>query len=354
MKKTFKKIAALALTFAMAIAPTMVSADSSTTLTSQGELEAYINKSVFNVVLPTSASGSAIDFVADPQGLLNEVDSSAYSKGAGAVYFPDADGAYKEVSSQALKVINKSSDAVDISLSVSIESDSVDVVTSGALEATADNAQISLNVSTVSNSATTVTELGTSGASTTVTSSANALANAYSVVTSDSVTMTGSAGGVKSTALSTSGHAVYYHYQLDQSKTDVDFPTVEFSFSGECNTSDAWSSIGSDAISTSITWTVSMDSAVDLEEVEGLIEYYQSEDTYFMGLNQDVGIEGTITAVKVLRNGTETALEYTVDASDYVAFTWQALQNAGVLDADGGATVKVYTLTSVYTATTTW
>lgn len=47
-------------------------------------VEAYVDKDIYNVVLPTLAD---VDFTVDPQGLLYIADSSTYGTASGAIYF---------------------------------------------------------------------------------------------------------------------------------------------------------------------------------------------------------------------------------------------------------------------------
>lgn len=347
MKKSIKKLTALALSFAMAFAPTVVSADS-VTINGNGELEAFVGKNVFNVVLPSATSGAALDFVADPQGLLNSVEPAKHSVSAGAVYFKDATGAYNSLTSQALEVINKSSDDVNISLTVNVASDSVEIVSAGALSAEAATAQIALSVNSTTGGAVSTQNLAST---TTVTASAVATADAYSIVTANSATLTGSSGGVTSTALSTTGSTVFYHYQLDQSLTNDDFEKVSFTFNGKCNTSDAWASVADDAISTSLTWTVTTGGA-NLPTVAGYIE--PTGNDYYVGANSSDGFEGTVTKIVLVKNGTESNVAFTAYSDNWCKVLWDDLVSAGAADSDGKADLKVYTTTKIYTMTTTW
>lgn len=101
MNKTAKKLLAGTLSATMIIgsSATVFAAETSnlgtstTASTGTGQLEGYVLYNVSKVVLPTSIK---TDFTLDPQGLLGvSSDSSKYTEGAGAVYFPNAKGYWK-------------------------------------------------------------------------------------------------------------------------------------------------------------------------------------------------------------------------------------------------------------------
>lgn len=89
------------------------------TVSGNGTVEDYLDKDVFKVVLPAV---SDVNFTIDPQGLLGVADASAYTLGAGAVYFKNVSGntvSYSNTSDE-IAVGNKSSYDVDVKLTVNL------------------------------------------------------------------------------------------------------------------------------------------------------------------------------------------------------------------------------------------
>lgn len=92
---TLKKTMALAMTAALAMSPMTAMASEFNTdpvdprqeINGNGELEGFVNKNVFKIVLPTTPG---IGFKLDPQGLLKVADPTKYTIGDGAVYFTNA------------------------------------------------------------------------------------------------------------------------------------------------------------------------------------------------------------------------------------------------------------------------
>ena len=92
MKRFVKKAVALTAAAAMVIslAPVASAAeDVSGIIGGEGDLEGFIDMNVYNIIVPT-ISATGLNFVADPQGLLNVADSTKYTQTTGAVYFTNA------------------------------------------------------------------------------------------------------------------------------------------------------------------------------------------------------------------------------------------------------------------------
>ena len=125
MKKFIKKsiAATSALAMALSIAPLAGAADGETDIenakgnvTVTDQFEGYVDKKVFNVVLPTVSS---ITFTLDPQGLLNIADSGKYTQKTGAVYFSNTGDSYSDTS-DAIEVTNQSSYDVNANIKLTV------------------------------------------------------------------------------------------------------------------------------------------------------------------------------------------------------------------------------------------
>lgn len=125
MRKFIKKSIAVtsALAMALSIAPLAGAADGETDIenakgnvTVTDQFEGYVDKKVFNVVLPTVSS---ITFTLDPQGLLNIADSGKYTQKTGAVYFSNTGDSYTDTS-DAIEVTNQSSYGVNANIKLTV------------------------------------------------------------------------------------------------------------------------------------------------------------------------------------------------------------------------------------------
>ena len=124
MKKRSLALCSASL-LALAALP-VFAADSSKTITgggtANGHLEGYVDMNVFSVELPVIAEDT-LDFIMDPQGLLQE-DSSAYPgatfyEGTG-LYFQTSTNIYTE-NSPGITIVNKSSVPITLSVSASVD-----------------------------------------------------------------------------------------------------------------------------------------------------------------------------------------------------------------------------------------
>ena len=134
MNKNNKKTAlAIVLAATMAMGSSMAAfADEPATsgsTTGKGTNEGHVDREVINVVLPTvpEEEGSPFSYIADPERLIQETEGARYEdftfpeKGSDTgVYFLVGDKEYANTS-QALKVINKSS--ADVKVSVKVKAD---------------------------------------------------------------------------------------------------------------------------------------------------------------------------------------------------------------------------------------
>ena len=125
MKRTFKKLMAFAMVAVMmanpmaALAATETSASGSAS--ASGDVEGYVDTSVFKVELPTSAEDT-FDFIMDPQRLIAATSGEAYAGatfGEGTVFFETEEDSYTNQSS-FIEVLNKGTVAVNVSVEATV------------------------------------------------------------------------------------------------------------------------------------------------------------------------------------------------------------------------------------------
>lgn len=131
MKKTFKKLMAFAMVAVMMANPMAALAAETTEVASpeaakgsadaSGNVEGFVDTSVFKVVLPTDAEGT-FDFVMDPQGLIAATSGEAYTGAtfaSGNVFFQTTSGNYTDQSA-FIEVLNKGTVAVNVSVEATV------------------------------------------------------------------------------------------------------------------------------------------------------------------------------------------------------------------------------------------
>ena len=201
MRKTFKKLMVFSITGAMMLAPMSAMAADTEATTSPaegnqdgaGELEGYVDKNVFAVVLPT-ADENTFKFTLDPQGLISASKDSSSSKAdftsadvedGATLLFKHTDGSYGS-KSNVLTAKNKGTSPVD----VQVEADA------SILGVSTDNYQVKYNN-------------GTSK----------------------------------------------YEYALKDGVADSEFPTVDFNLTGAANTDADWKNV-TNVGSVNVKWTL--------------------------------------------------------------------------------------------------
>lgn len=149
--KKFKQRIAVALAIVMVAGCSMTAfaaEENQGTVTGSGELEGTVSTDVWNVQLPTKVVGdTTYDFILDPEGLIEETEAARYS---GATFTGDTGMFFANVSggdvsggdvsysptSDAKTIINKSSYAVDVTVTATVKA----AVSSGnAVTITEDN-----------------------------------------------------------------------------------------------------------------------------------------------------------------------------------------------------------------------
>jgi hypothetical protein len=273
MNKLGKKLVAGTLSATMVLGSTLAvfAEDTDTTTlpsgaqslaTGTGTSEGYVVLDVTKVVLPAAAT---VNYAIDPQGLLNKADSNTYGTAGAAVYFTNAattdDGtATYSSTSDALTIKNKSSYAVDVTLTVGVKNGSstalsdIKLVDKDAL-ATATDPSLYLGV-IAGDKTTAVTSDGQ-----TVTATAKEVPE----VNGDDVT-----SGYKLVATKTEKDGVtpselgyYYYYDLTDDYTPGTDQTVSFKLTGAVNGVEAWKDV-TETVATSLTYTITKHEDVDL------------------------------------------------------------------------------------------
>ncbi len=124
-----KKMLAIMLTGAMVLgtgATSLAANDTTGSTTGAGDFEGHVEKSVTEVSLPTD-DGSTFKYILDPELLIKATDAAKYEgctfEGNSGVYFQTGDSSYA-ADSKKLKVTNKGSEDVDVTLKAKVDSGS--------------------------------------------------------------------------------------------------------------------------------------------------------------------------------------------------------------------------------------
>lgn len=256
-RKHFVKLTALATAAVMAVSPAVVFADDSTpgatsagsSIEGTGNLEGIVNKDVFKVKLPTTATGDT-NFILDPQGLLNIANNTLYQGGTGAIYFKNkgASGAADTYSntSDAIEIINKSSYDIDVAFSVKVElPEGVQMVETKAALADATKPSIYLEMKESEDEAPTALKAGD---------------NSAKVKLVDKVAEAAGTGyEIKATA-KTDGTGYDYTYELGDSFDETAAAKASYTLSGQCDTTADWSAVNAleadkKTVKTTIVWS---------------------------------------------------------------------------------------------------
>lgn len=148
------------------------------------QLEGYLNKDIFKVEVPTvSVNSSIFNFVMDPQGLIEATSGNRYTNGKGVdkvaasannfeygtLYFANVSGNNTKLSptSDAITITNKSTFAVDATLTTAVNNFGNLEISSNVATATNPSIQLSLSGNLSANDGTTeatpVAPLGANG-----------------------------------------------------------------------------------------------------------------------------------------------------------------------------------------------
>lgn len=231
--KKFKKVLALALAMTLVVGSSMTAfaAEStpgqSTTVEGTGTVEGSVNTDVWNVVLPETVSGdNTYDFILDPEGLIAETDAVKYS---GADFEEDANLFFQVVSgsgvaysatSDAKKIVNKSSYAVDVTVSATVTAGTGVAINPDATFANDTTASIYM---AVEDSASHLAAVAANGTVSVVSTMAAAKDGSYEVVYDT--------------------ESASYTYELVDSPAADAFAEYSFQLTGACNSAADWSDL---------------------------------------------------------------------------------------------------------------
>lgn len=220
-------------------------------LSGSGNLEGYVDKKVFRIVLPTTK----VDFTLDPQGLLNAADEDAYGLGSGAIYFENAptttgESATYSNKSDDIKFVNKSSYAVKVGLAVTLDTGDISLVKSSDVSsATAPALNLGLLKGTDANAV----DIDSASFKSDPASLA-AVPEVNGTTVTEGYQLTGSSTDPgDGTPESTNG--MFYSYKLTDGYTAGADQTVTYKLTGSCNDVAGWAKIDK-AVTAKIAWTV--------------------------------------------------------------------------------------------------
>lgn len=259
MRKLIKKTVALTAAFAMTLSMSAVaSAETGTSgdLNSDSQLEGYVDKTVYDITVPTIAE-DGLDFTVDPQGLLKIADNGAgdYNIASGAVYFANSAGGFSNTSDE-IKIFNNSSFAIDVSLDVTVKAKDagITLVEQAALSGATDPS-LYLGLIVDGGAAEAITADTYEGTPVTldaveeVTSDSN---KGYMIKASDSPFP-----GLEDAT--PSPNEKYYTYALTSSYVlGTDGDSVAYKLEGACDDASTadWSNVATNVLSAQIVWSV--------------------------------------------------------------------------------------------------
>ena len=260
MKKTFKKLMAFAMVAVMMANPMSALVAEAADVTSpeaakgsadaSGDLEGFVDTSVFKVVLPTSAEGT-FDFVMEPQGLIAATNGAAHTGETYAsgdnVFFETTSGNYTKQSSY-IEVLNKGTVAVNLSVEATVTGlDTVKMVASDASFTSGDAAVPELYLAFVA--------------------SGDASGDAKDAPKAISTVNKVTSGKISATLPAASGNmyeytydaSTGYDYTLKAAYTSGNatvFPDYSFALTGACNTEADWTNVEDVAPVVKVVWTL--------------------------------------------------------------------------------------------------
>ena len=244
--RNYKKILAAGLAVSMVMGSSVVALaeDQEGGTSGTGGLEGSVSTDVFSVVLPSvpESGDTTFDYILDPEGLIAKAGADKYAgktfeENATLFFANTAEGAAKDYSStsDALKVINKSSSDVAVEVKATIAS--IDGITMSDDKSFADDTNASLYLALKdSNAETAIT--GEEGASLSATIDA-AAEDAYEVQWNATDNK-------------------YENVLTDEAKADdyTGFSAYTFQMTGACNAAGDWSGLTETAPVVNVVWSV--------------------------------------------------------------------------------------------------
>lgn len=302
-----KKFLALVAAMAMVMAPTTTwaaqsPAESTGEAGNAGAVEGVVDKNYVSYVAPTVAN-NALDFVLDPQLLIQKTDGETVSGDAvvatedgTSVYFKNVTDDYDyAASSKALTVTNKGSGDISVSVKATLELDAtgaaINVVT-GAVASSSTDTALNLNIHL---------DQITGGSVSASLEKETATKSALSL----DVTATGAAASDFEVT------KVSGKYEYVPKNANVSGDSVGFVFRGECNTNEDadWSKVKDMKASFDVVWDVKAASGNNTVSASNLeITWDRSQDLTF---EVDLGSFSATSITDIGVNSNNTIYDYT-------------------------------------------
>lgn len=277
--KSFKKITAATLTMAMIAASSVTALAEETpadpnsgSLGGTGTVEGVVNKDVFKVKLPTVAEGATtFNYIMDPQGLIKATAAAAHTgktfKDGDSVYFENVSGTPTEnysATSDALKITNMSTMAVDVTLEASVAAvDGLIMADSATFEA--DDVATKLYLAIIGGEGDSAQTKAIKTDSVKVTAQMAAAAD----------------GSYKVSYNTTDGEYVYDLTDAAKAEDYAGFSTYSFKLTGACNTNkDAdWTELKDANPEVTVVWSVADPTAkknvTESDGTKDIVIYYE-------------------------------------------------------------------------------
>ncbi len=333
MKKTFKRFLAFAMVAVLMANPMSALAAETTEETTSpaigsadasGDVEGFVDTTIFKVVLPTSAEGT-FDFKMDPQGLIAATSGEAYTGATfeedATVFFntasSDASGDYKSTSNY-IEVLNRGTVAVNVSVEATVTGlDKIAMASSEAAFTSGDAAVPELYLAFIA-----------SGDCT----SGDATANTTPILTTGSKT----SATIEATMPAASADFYEFNYasgeytfdlKADKASGDATiFPDYSFALTGACNSEADWTDAKNEVPDVQVIWT--------LEDAESAPDSYLSSTTISSSSNSvTLSMPSGVTLKSIVLTKTTGATATLATPSNYtnnngvVAITASLLAN---------------------------
>ncbi len=272
-----KKVLAgtLAVTMALGMNMTVLAADGSNTTTSTGtgDFEGHVEKKAISVTLPTIPDGT-YNYILDPEDLIKGTSNAKYSgatfTGETGVFFLSAANKYTADSAK-MKAINKSSVAVDITVTASIAANK-DIKMSESSTFAADDTEAKLYLA--------------------VTDGTNTDAIAEDSVASVTAQVAGTPANFE---IKYDSSDSTYKYSEVSGKADDDWQATEMYLTGACNKKGDWSAANLEGSDVTVTWSFTEHGNILASDGTNDIVIYYTADTAPTSVTiTPVTIEGTV------------------------------------------------------------
>ncbi len=243
MKQNMKRFAAFAMAAVMTVAfPASVAAEElehGDEKAGVGEVEGSVKQDIYQVVLPT-VTDNMFNFIIDPQGLINKTEGAAYDgktfEEGGTLFFERKDGGVEEdysSMSDAIKIMNRSSVAIDVAVDVRVEAESLNGITLTGDKEFTDDTGASLYLALTDGEET--VPIGADGVSMNVTVDAapeGAYEYSYDEETGE------------------------YTYEMSSDLSGIEFPEYSFQLVGASNEKGDWSELKGAVPKILVSWKI--------------------------------------------------------------------------------------------------